>query len=134
VGSSAKNAERKLMTMHATSRPVNSPLRGDIWLVRLEPIVGHEQGGTRPAVVVSADQFNRSLAGLVIVTPLTTVRKGIPWHIEVNSPDGGVRQTSYIKCEDIRSISTERLVTRWGTLSAQTMSSVANTIKVLLQL
>jgi mRNA interferase MazF len=116
------------------SQPSSGPIRGDIWLVNLEPVVGHEQGGTRPAVVVSANPFNRSRSGLVMVAPMTTVFKGIPWNVKVSPPEGGLRHTSYIKCEDLRSISTDRLVRRFGTLSADTLGSVAKTIQILLDL
>jgi mRNA interferase MazF len=117
-----------------SSGSVGTPARGDIWLVNLEPVKGHEQGGQRPAVVISADSFNRSAAGLVIVAPMTTVHKGIPWHIHVAPPDGNVRQMSYVKCEDLRSISTDRLIDRWGVLSVRIMDQVSDTIRVLLQL
>lgn len=103
-------------------------------MVNLEPVVGHEQDGKRPAVVVSVDRFNKSRAGLLIVVPTTTVQKGVPWHIRVTPADSDIRETSYIKCEDLRSISTDRLIRRCGTVSAQTMSQVESTIKVLLKL
>jgi mRNA interferase MazF len=114
--------------------PGGPPKRGDIWLVNLSPTVGREQYGTRPAVIVSADRLNQSLAEVVIVVPMTRTNRGIPWHVQVTPSDGDVRETSYIKCEDVRSISVERLVRRWGTLSSETMSNVASTIRVLLQL
>ena len=56
------------------------PLRGEIWLVDLDPTMGHEQAGTRPALVVSTDYLNSSSADLVILVPLTTVKRGIPLH------------------------------------------------------
>jgi mRNA interferase MazF len=117
-----------------TSRLAGPPARGDIWLVDLKPVVGHEQGGRRPAVVISANGLNRSAAGLVIVLPMTTVHKGMPSHVMASPSDSDVREVSYIKCEDIRSISTRRLVTHWGRVSAQTMAQVSDTVRILLQL
>jgi mRNA interferase MazF len=57
-----------------------APLRGEIWLVNLDPVQGHEQGGKRPALVVSDDTFNQGPAGLVLVVPNTSRQKSIPIH------------------------------------------------------
>ena len=55
------------------------PRRGEIWLADLGTGRGHEQAGQRPALVVSDDAFNAGLAGLVMVTPLTSkVAKSMP--------------------------------------------------------
>jgi len=108
--------------------------RGEVWLVDLNPIRGHEQAGRRPALVVSTTQFNNGPAGLVVVVPMTTRDRRIPMHVPVEPPEGGVRRRSFIKCEDIRSISTERLARRWGVISTQTMAVVADRLRILLDL
>lgn len=110
------------------------PVRQDVWLVNLDPVRGHEQGRTRPCLIVSEDLFNRGPAGLVVVVPLTTRDRGIPLHIEVSPPDGGVRQRSFVKCDDVRSISVERLVERWGTLSDGLMLEVEDRLRILVGL
>jgi len=111
-----------------------SPARGDIWLADLNPIKGHEQAGMRPCLVVSVDLFNQSLAELLIVAPLTTRAKGIRTHVSLFPPEGGVREQSFIKCEDVRSISTERLTSRWGTVSAATLRKVEDCLRILMGL
>jgi len=85
-------------------------------------------------VIVSLDSFNQGPAGLVVVLPLTTTYRGIPLQVEVQPPDGGVRRRSFIKCEDVRSLSSERLMERWGALSAHVMAEVADRLRILLQL
>ena len=75
------------------------PARGEIWGVDLSPALGHEQGGHRPALVVSVDAFNAGPAELVVVLPLTSKAKGVPFHVEIQPPEGGVKQVSYVKCE-----------------------------------
>lgn len=110
------------------------PRRGEVWLVDLSPTRGHEQAGVRPAVVVSADLFNSGPAGLVVVLPMTTTRRGIPLHVRVDPPEGGVRQQSFVKCEDIRSIANERLVERWDALSLGTMALIEDRLLILLDL
>lgn len=100
----------------------------------LNPVRGHEQAGRRPAVVVSVDPFNHGPAGLVVVVPLTTTWRGVPLHVAVDPPDGGVRQRSYAKCEDVRSVATERLLDRWGVLSAGTLGNIEDRLRILLGL
>jgi len=110
------------------------PARGEIWTVDLSPTRGREQSGMRPALVLSADTFNAGPAELVVVLPLTTKVKGIPFHVEIHPPEGGVSQPSYIKCEDIRSISKERLKDRWGAVRNETLSQVEDRLRILLDL
>lgn len=109
-------------------------MRGEIWLVDLNPIRGHEQAGRRPALVVSTDVFNNGPADLVVVAPMTTRDRRVPLHVRIEPPEGGVRETSFVKCEDVRSISKERLVQRWGTVSARTSDIVADRLRILLDL
>jgi mRNA interferase MazF len=110
------------------------PLRGEVWHVNLNPTRGHEQAGIRPALVVSVDAFNKGPAGLVVVLPITSVAKGIPFHVAINPPEGGTRERSYVKCEEPRCISKERLSTRDGKVSDKTMEEVERRLIVLLDL
>lgn len=110
------------------------PSRGEVWEVNLDPTRGHEQAGSRPALVVSVDAFNHGSAGLVVVLPITTIAKGIPFHVDVNPPEGGVKRPSFIKCEDVRSVSRERLIAPWGAVSGHTMNVVEDRLRILLDL
>ncbi|MBI2872943.1 MAG: type II toxin-antitoxin system PemK/MazF family toxin [Chloroflexi bacterium] len=105
-----------------------------MWEVNLNPTRGHEQAGRRPALVVSVDRFNHGPAGLVVVLPITTTARGIPFHVPLGSPEGGVRRPSFIKCEDVRSIARERLIAPWGSVSASTMNMVEDRLRILLDL
>ena len=110
------------------------PSRGEVWLVDLEPVRGHEQAGRRPCLVVSVDPFNRGPALLHIVLPVTSKPKGIASHVEVRPPEGGLTRTSFIKCEDIRSVAAERFSKRLGAVSAATMEWVEDGLRILLGL
>ena len=110
------------------------PSRGEIWFLNLDPTQGREQAGSRPALVVSVDGFNQGPADLVVVLPVTSVAKGIPFHVPVSPPEGGVRQQSFIKCEDVRSVSRSRLRDRWGIVGAQTMEAVEERLRILMGL
>lgn len=108
--------------------------RGDVWSVNLDPTTGREQAGTRPALVFSVDKFNHGPAGLLIVLPITSRNKGQPFHVEVTPPEGGLKLPSFIKCDDIRSLSKQRLKRFHGTVSVQTMAEVEKRMRILLNL
>jgi mRNA interferase MazF len=76
-------------------------VRGEIWLMDLNPVRGREQAGKRPCLVISVDRFNQSPADLVVILPITSKDKQIPWHVKVQPPEGGLTMDSYIKCEDV---------------------------------
>ena len=106
--------------------------RGEIWLADLNPTRGHEQAGQRPCLVISVDLFNQGPAGLCVLLPLTTKKKDILWHVSVPPAESGLKLASYIKCEDIRSISLERVSRRMGSVSASVLYAVEYRISRLL--
>src|SRR5436309_3666292 len=114
------------------------PIRGEIWLADLGSGSGHEQSGQRPVLVVSDDDFNAGLAGLVMTVPLTskvTKSKNIPAHIHVAPPEGGLKSPSVILCDQLRTISKDRLShVPWGTLSTATLAEVEKALRLLLGL
>ncbi|NLI06375.1 MAG: type II toxin-antitoxin system PemK/MazF family toxin [Thermotogaceae bacterium] len=112
----------------------NLPSRGEIWLANLNPVRGREQAGFRPCLVISVDQFNHGPAELVIVVPITSKNKSIPLHIEISGKETGLDLKSYIKSEDIRSISRDRLEKRIGRVSEEVMCQVLELIKILLDI
>jgi mRNA interferase MazF len=109
--------------------------RGEVWLADLSPTRGREQTGQRPVLIVSADPFNRSPAGLVIVVPFTTRNRGIPTHIEVRPPDGGLHDLSFAMCEQLRTLAADRLASRpFGTVSSAVLRAVEDRLRLLLVL
>ena len=107
------------------------PSRGDVWLINLDPVRGHEQAGSRPCVVISVDLYNRGFSGKHIVLPITSKYKGIPYHIQIVPPEGGLRSKSYVMCDDVRSVSRERLSKRLGSLSARSLALAEDSLRVL---
>lgn len=110
--------------------------RGEVWLASLDPTEGHEQRGRRPALVLSSDIFNEGPVGLVVAAPITTrQRRGVMTRIEVRPPDGGLREVSYIMCEQIRTLSVNRLGTRpFGRVSPAVLDAVEDRLRILLDL
>ena len=85
-------------------------------------------------MVVSSDGFNRSSAGLVMVLPLTRTQRAIPFHVEVRPPEGGLRSTSYVLCDQIRTVGKERLGARRGEVTEATMRRIVERLRVLFDL
>jgi len=108
--------------------------RSDIWLVAFGDPVGREQSGQWPALVVSADLLNEGSSGVVIVVPMTTSRRGLPTHVEVDTGSSGLDHVSYAKCEDVKSISVERLITRLGAAGSDVMFEITRSLRFLLDL
>jgi mRNA interferase MazF len=112
----------------------SSAARMEVWMTDFGAGRGHEQAGLRPSVVVSHDGFNQSAADLVIVIPITSKAKGIRTHVQMQPPEGGLTTISYAKCEDIRSISKDRLSRRMGAVTPATMASIELVLRALLVL
>jgi len=108
--------------------------RGEVWFADYGEARGREQAGRRPCLILSADRFNRSAADLVIAVPFTSQRKAVPSHVEVNPPEGGLTLPSFIKCEDVRAISTERLLRLMGTVNTSTLDKVGHRLRLLLNM
>ncbi|HEY8656316.1 MAG TPA: type II toxin-antitoxin system PemK/MazF family toxin [Candidatus Limnocylindria bacterium] len=111
-----------------------APQRGEVWTVQFGPVVGHEQGAERPAVILSTDQFNRSAADLVAVVPITRTDRRIPFHVEIAPPDGGLTTTSYALCDQIRTVARSRLSRVRGRLSTEAMAAIEGRLRILLEL
>jgi mRNA interferase MazF len=110
------------------------PRRGEVWLVDFGEPVGREQSGRRPAAVVSADPLNASRAGVVIVVPTTTTPRGLPSHVEIDPSGAGLDEVSYAKCEDVKSISEQRLIARLGVLPDAVLFDIARVLRFLLDI
>lgn len=110
------------------------PKRGEIWDVDLDPVTGHEQGGRRPALILSIDEFNDGPADLVTAIPVTSRDKKIRSHVRIEPPEGGCTEVSFIKAEEVRTISIRRLGGRRGSVSDITMAKVETIVRFLLKL
>lgn len=110
------------------------PRRAEIWLVDFGEPVGPEQGGRRPAMVVSADALNPGPAGVVIVVPLTTAHRALPSHVEIEAGESGLHHTSYAKCEDVKSVSEQRLVACLGVATPEAAFAAGRILRYLLEL
>jgi mRNA interferase MazF len=89
---------------------VSHAARGEIWLVDFGEPMGHEQGYRWPAVVVSSNRMNASRAGLVIVVPITSRKRGLPSHVEIDADNTtGLRRIGHVSPEALPKL--ERVIT-----------------------
>ena len=103
------------------------PKRGEVWLVSLDPVAGHEKAGTRPVFVLSVDAFIVGPSKLVTIVPITSKEwRENPFRIAIKRPAGGLSVTSYVIGEQIRTISRARMVRRMGKVSEKVLASVAD--------
>jgi mRNA interferase MazF len=109
-------------------------LRGEIWFADLDPTRGREHQGTRPILIVSADPFNNGPAQLIVGIPMTTKDKRVPTHVRIDPPEAGLSETSFVITEAIRSLSKERLKNKKGMVTAATMRTVEDRLRVVLDL
>src|SRR5689334_15065835 len=106
--------------------------RGEIWDVNLDPVVGREQGGRRPALILSSDLLHALPSRLAFAVPITSRDRGARWHVRIEPPAGGLTVPSFVLCEQMRAISTRRLVRRRGVVGDTTLVEVAAIVRLLL--
>ena len=105
--------------------------RGDIFYADLSPVIGSEQGGLRPVLIVQNDVGNR-YSPTVIAAAITSKmgKNKLPTHIDVSAPDVGLAKDSVILLEQIRTIDKKRLKEKMGHLDEETMNHVNGAIEV----
>ena len=105
----------------------------DLWLVDFGDPYPGEPAALRPALVLGPpDTFDPDFP-FVIVAPLTTIRRGLSLHVEIEPGGGtGLDETSYAQCELIRSINRRRLFHRLGQVDSGTSHQVTSVLKTLL--
>ncbi|SNQ46654.1 mRNA interferase [Frankia canadensis] len=81
-----------------------------VWLVDFGQPVGHEQGGIRPAIVVSSAPHSRFPIEMALVVPLTSRDRGLEHQVRIDSPASGLTRPSFARTEEITAVSTERFV------------------------
>ena len=110
----------------ASRPPARPPSRFDVYLVSLDPTVGHEIQKTRPCVVVSPDELNQALQ-TVIVAPMTTAGHAYPWRVPVTL----ARRRGRVVLDQLRTVDRQRLIRRVGALDASASQDVLDRLAEL---
>ncbi len=98
--------------------------RGDVYLVSLEPVVGSETGKTRPAVVVQNDLANRTSPTVTVIPITSRADRVFPFQVRRAVGEGGLERAGKALCEQIRTVSRQRLKRRLGQLPPERMREV----------
>lgn len=105
--------------------------RGDIYYADLSPVVGSEQGGVRPVLIVQNDIGNRH-SPTVIAAAITSQKDKakLPTHIPVRADSCGLTKDSIVLLEQIRTIDKRRLKDKMGTLDTTSMTQINNALQI----
>lgn len=109
--------------------------RGDIFYADLRPVIGSEQGGIRPVLVIQNDVGNKHSPTVIVAAITSRMNKAkLPTHIEIDSRRCQIMKDSVILLEQIRTIDKQRLKDMIGHLDKERMRSVDEAIRVSLAL
>lgn len=104
-------------------------MRGEIWLVRLDPTEGHEIQKTRPCVIISPPELHNYLR-IVMVAPMTTGSYFAPYRIPITFG----KRTGLVLLDQIRTIDKKRLIKKLGKTSDKTLGKILDTLQKIFSL
>ncbi|MCD7774801.1 MAG: type II toxin-antitoxin system PemK/MazF family toxin [Clostridiales bacterium] len=105
--------------------------RGDIYYADLSPVVGSEQGGVRPVLIIQNNVGNK-FSPTIIAAAITSQRfkNDLPTHISVHADKCGLQKDSIVLLEQVRTLDKQRLRERMGALDDKEMSKVDQALSV----
>ena len=110
--------------------------RGEVYIARLDPVEGSEQGGNRPVIIVSRDAINAS-SPVILAVPCTSYQQEkriFPSQVLIQSPDGGLDRDSIVKADQVRVLAKTRLLRMLGKLSEVTIAQLNRALLIALDL
>jgi mRNA interferase MazF len=109
--------------------------RGDVYFADLSPVVGSEQGGVRPVLVIQNDIGNRFSPTVIIAAITAQIQKAkLPTHVEIDAKRYGFERDSVILLEQIRTIDKQRLTDKITHLDSEMMEKVDEALQISLGL
>lgn len=109
--------------------------RGDVFFADLSPVVGSEQGGVRPVLVIQNDIGNRFSPTVIVAAITAQIQKAkLPTHVEIDAKEHGFDRDSVILLEQIRTIDKQRLTDKITHLSDEMMLQVDDALQISLGL
>jgi mRNA interferase MazF len=109
--------------------------RGDIFYADLSPVVGSEQGGIRPVIIIQNDVGNKYSPTVIIAAITSQINKAkLPTHVEISSEEYGLNKDSVVLLEQIRTLDKKRLKEKIGHMTDSDMEKVQNALIVSMAL
>lgn len=119
----------------AKGRKQITPKRGEVYIVSFDPTVGSEIKKTRPALIVQNDIANRHSPVTIVAALSSQFEEPVyPSEVLVEPPEGGLEKRSVVLLNQVRTIDTQRLVAKLGTLKQETMGRIDRALEVSLGL
>lgn len=107
--------------------------RGDIYYADLSPVIGSEQGGVRPVLIIQNDIGNKYSPTVIITAITSQINKAkLPTHVEISSEEYGLNKDSVILLEQIRTIDKRRLKDRIGHINDELMVQIDQALMISL--
>lgn len=105
--------------------------RGDIYYASLSPVVGSEQGGVRPVIIIQNDIGNRYSPTVIVAAITSQINKAkLPTHVEISSEEYGLNKDSVVLLEQIRTLDKRRLKEKIGRMTNGDMRKVDDALLV----
>lgn len=107
--------------------------RGDIYRADLDPVVGSEQGGIRPVVIIQNNMGNLHSTTVIVAAVTTSAKKPhLPVHVAVSAEESGLRRDSVVLLEQVRTLEKSRLTKYLGSLSPDAMRRIDRALSLSL--
>ena len=114
---------------------ISNVTRGDIFYADLSPVVGSEQGGIRPVIIIQNNIGNRYSPTVIISAITSQINKAkLPTHVEISSEEYGLNRDSVVLLEQIRTIDKKRLKEKIGHMTEEDMNKVNKSLLISLGL
>ena len=127
----ARSGHTMQQTLYAERDPMIN--RGDLYSACLDPVVGSEQGGIRPVLVIQNDVGNRYSPTVIVLAVTGQVNKArLPTHVHVMAGENGLQKDSVILAEQIRTLDKRRLRERIGSIGPEIMEQVSQALRISL--
>jgi len=109
---------------------IKRPKRGEIWMVSLEPVKGHEIGKTRPAVIISNNKNNEYSSTVTLIPITSSVKKVYPFEVFIQKTETGLPVDSKIKCNQIRTVDMVRLLKCTGQITEEILRKIEQALLI----
>jgi mRNA interferase MazF len=105
--------------------------RGDIFYADLSPVVGSEQGGIRPVIIIQNDIGNKYSPTVIVAAITSQINKAkLPTHVEISSEEYGLNKDSVVLLEQIRTLDKKRLKEKIGHMTERDMQKVEEALLI----
>ncbi|NLY88203.1 MAG: type II toxin-antitoxin system PemK/MazF family toxin [Firmicutes bacterium] len=109
--------------------------RGDLFFANLNPVIGSEQGGLRPVLIIQNDIGNTYSPTTIVAAVTSRIKRAkLPTHVEIKKNHSPLERDSVILCEQLRTIDKKRLTEKIGQLDEETMKKVNTALEISLEL